>query len=64
MAAAALAMAVPPMPTKWTDLICEENIAGEIKSEKFQIPSTKLSSKPQASGPGASGWVLADRSFA
>jgi hypothetical protein len=26
MAAAAAAMAVPPMPTKWTDLSCVENI--------------------------------------
>jgi hypothetical protein len=27
MAAAADAMAVPPMPTKWTDLMADENIS-------------------------------------
>jgi hypothetical protein len=29
MAAAALAMAVPPMPVKWTDLISDENISAD-----------------------------------
>jgi hypothetical protein len=28
MAAAADAMAVPPMPVKWTDLIPDENMSG------------------------------------
>jgi hypothetical protein len=33
MAAAAEAMAVPPMPVKCTDLISDENIAGKITAK-------------------------------
>jgi hypothetical protein len=39
IAAAADAIAVPPMPTKWTDLISEENIS-KIKPPSH--PGTKF----------------------
>src|SRR5271156_4337570 len=55
MAAAVAAIAVPPMPVKWTDLISDENIAAQSKSGKPQIPSTKLrrNSKPQTAKSAA-----------
>jgi hypothetical protein len=33
IAAAADAIAVPPMPVKWTDLISDENIAGKFNRQ-------------------------------
>jgi hypothetical protein len=33
MAAAALAIAVPPMPVKWTDLIADENIRTKLTTK-------------------------------
>jgi hypothetical protein len=33
IAAAADAIAVPPMPVKWTDLISDENIAGILTTQ-------------------------------
>jgi len=39
IAAAALAMAVPPMPVKWTDLISDENMAGKLtaKTQRHKV---------------------------
>jgi hypothetical protein len=39
MATAADAIAVPPMPVKWTDLISDENIAGKINRQDAKAQS-------------------------
>jgi hypothetical protein len=42
MAAAADAIAVPPMPVKWTDLISDENMAGKFNRQDAKAQSFLL----------------------
>jgi len=46
IAAAAAAMAVPPIPVKWTDLIADENMGGKFNHQDAKAQSF-LKSKMQ-----------------